>query len=96
MTFSNLQSITSNFPTEVRNTFLKPTGLSVQYLLNVCCPSDSKTIQEVHKLHKNKDVEIFRLILRVSEVFLKHTCITNDKSSDFLTIQGQSEAVFFY
>ena len=61
----------SHFPTEVSNTALKPTGLSVQSLLNVGHPSDSKTIQKVHKLPMNKDVEIVRLLWMVSEVFLK-------------------------
>ena len=45
-------------------------------MLNVCQHSDSKTIQKVHKMHKNKDVEIFGLNWSHSEVFLKQNAAT--------------------
>ena len=48
----------------------KPNWIRVQSLLNVCWHSDTKMIQKVHKLHKNK-VEIFRLLWSHSEVFVK-------------------------
>ena len=54
----------------------KPTGLSVQPLLNECQHSDSKTIQKVHKLYKNEDVEVFRLLWSHSEVILKQNAAT--------------------
>ena len=75
-TFLDLRSIMSHFLTKVCNTSLKPTGLSVHSLLNVCYTIDSKKIRKVHKLHKNKNVEIFRLLWRVSEVFLGQNAAT--------------------
>ena len=53
-TFSNLRSIVSNFPAEFCNTSSKAYRVSVQSLLNVCRPSDFKTIRKVHKMQQKR------------------------------------------
>ena len=60
-----------------RKLFLqKPTVTRVWSLLNVCQLSESKRIEKVHKMQKNKNVEIFRTIWSHSEVLLKQNAAT--------------------
>ena len=61
----------SHFPTEVFNTSLKAYRIISSVFVERLPSFDSKRIQKVHKLHKNKDVEIFRLFWSHSEVSLK-------------------------
>ena len=76
--FSSFRLFTVTFqPFSNRNLQIfpwKPNWIRVQSLLNVCWHSDTKTIQKVHKLHKNK-VEIFRLLWSHSEVFVKQNTV---------------------
>ena len=72
--FDFLRSLFSHFQPKTANILWKPNWIWVQSLLNVCWHSDSKTIQKVHNLHKNK-VEIFRLLWSHSEVFLKQNTV---------------------
>ena len=72
--FEFLQSVLSHSPIETRkpkSAISKHSELPVQSLLSDCQHSDSKSIQKVHKLHKNEVFEIFRPFWSHSEVFSK-------------------------
>ena len=77
-TFDFLQSILSHFLLEVWKYFFKNLLImsSVFVLLNFCQHFDSKTIQNVHKLHKNENVETSRLPWSHSQVFFKQNTAT--------------------
>ena len=57
------------------STISQPKSANVASLLNVCWHFDTKTVQKVHKLHKNEAVEIFRLLWIHSEVLLKQNTV---------------------
>ena len=63
----------SHFPNEVCSIFLN-TYRNISSVFVERLPF--KTIQKVHKLLKNKDVEIFRIIRRVSQMLLKQNAAT--------------------
>ena len=59
--------------------------------------ADSKSLQKVHKLHKNENVEIFRPLWSHFEVFLKQNAETFSSEillRSFLTVHCQLEAFF--
>ena len=57
--FDTLRSILRHFQPIPANISLKAYWIMSLVFLNFCQHSDSKTIQKVHKLHKNQNVEYF-------------------------------------
>ena len=79
------QQVSSNIPTEVdQNISLKAYWI----ISSIFVQSDTKTIRKVHKLHKNDNIEVFRIIWSHSEVFSKRNAAT-------LSSQNVMQSSFF-